>query len=173
MSNSFNLKSYSAIAGAVTFALGSISTFSAQAADLSLSKVQPTFVKQVNSLTQGKKSSTSSQAQSTYIVRLEAPSIASYQGGIKGMKATSLRVTGKSKLDGKSPAVKAYRDFLSNKQNEMMQNCEQSLGRSLLVKHRYSHAFNGMAMVLSADEAEMVAALPGVVSIEQETFETL
>ena len=62
MSRQYSLKSYTAIAGAVTFALGS---FGAQATDLKLSQVQPTFVKQVNTLTQGKKSSTSSQTQAT------------------------------------------------------------------------------------------------------------
>ena len=37
--------------------------------------------------------------RSIYIIRLQAPSVAQYEGGIPGLKATSPRATGESKLD--------------------------------------------------------------------------
>jgi len=47
-------------------------------------------------------------ATSVYIVRLTEPSLASYRGGIPGMKGTSRSVTGERKLNTKSAAARKY-----------------------------------------------------------------
>ena len=160
---------------AVCIALGTIGTVStahAASTDMSVSSQQPTVVEQISPFSEGKKPAFSDEQKSTYIVRLSAPSVAAYNGGIRNLAATSLKTTGKSKLDTRAPEVQNYRSFLKSQQKSVMDLSRQTLGRNIAVKHQYSHVFNGMAMELTASEARSVAELPNVISIERERFET-
>ena len=103
--------------------------------------------------------------RSIYIIRLDAPPVASYEGGIAGLKATSPRATGARKLDINSPASVAYTDYLAKEQAGFVDEMNQALGRRVEVSHQYRAAFNGMAVNLTLDEAVEVAGLPGAASV--------
>lgn len=106
-----------------------------------------------------------------YIIQLQDPPLASYRGGIPGLEATNPTVRGEAKLDSKSPASLAYLDYLQGQQVRLLQAMEQRLGRPMEVLYRYQHAFNGLAVRLTSLESGIVARLPGVRMVQQETIE--
>jgi minor extracellular serine protease Vpr len=60
-----------------------------------------------------------------YIVRLDDAPLASYRGGIAGLAATSPSATGQDKLQVNSPASLAYRDYLAQKQDQLIAAMEK------------------------------------------------
>lgn len=104
-------------------------------------------------------------ATGLYIVRFADPSLASYEGGIEGLAATSPLATGSRYVDIKAPASAAYLDYLKGKQANALSAMESTVGRTLDVRFQYLHVLNGMAIAMSASEAAEVASLPGVVSV--------
>ncbi len=142
-------------------------------AALTLANTQPMIAEKrpVTATEESRKATTAAGEKAVYIVQLADPAVASYSGGIAGFAATSPRMTGASRLDVNSRESQTYAGFLLNKQESTRRHCEQALGRKLNVKFNYQHAFNGMAMELTRDEAKMVGALPQVVKITKERFE--
>jgi len=100
-----------------------------------------------------------------YIVQLEEPALASYEGDIAGLAPTSPRVTGTSKLDPTTPESKAYLKYLEGRHAATLSAMRRTLGRSPEVRFQYLAALNGFAVTLSPDEAAKVAALPGVKAV--------
>ncbi len=105
-----------------------------------------------------------------YIIKFAEPAVASYTGGVTGLDATSPQVTGARKLDVDSPASVAYHRYLSGKMDAFVGAVESALGRQVTVVHRYLYAYNGMAVVLTAQEAARVAGMAGVTNIHAEKF---
>lgn len=106
----------------------------------------------------------------TYLVRLADPPLASYRGGIPGLAPTSPAVTGARKLNVKSPASLAYRQYLADKQASLVNSIEQALGHPAKVLYHYYTVYNGVAVRLTPEEAPKVAALPGVISVQREQW---
>jgi uncharacterized repeat protein (TIGR01451 family) len=102
-----------------------------------------------------------------YLVRLQDPPLASYRGGIQGLAATSPAATGARGLDLNSPAVVAYTAHLAAQRAQALSSMRQLLSRDLEVVYEYYAANNGMAVVLTADEAAAVAKLPEVRFIQR------
>ncbi|HEX4954728.1 MAG TPA: S8 family serine peptidase [Thermoanaerobaculia bacterium] len=100
-----------------------------------------------------------------YVVLFSEPSLARYSGGIAGLEATNPAARGERKLDAKSPASRAYLDYLSHRQRLHLDAIESTLGRPVPVLFSYRAAGNGVAVALSPSEAARVAALPGVKSV--------
>lgn len=119
------------------------------------------------------KPSTATGDTAVYIVQLDEPALAVYEGGIGGMAATSPRVTGERRLNTKSQASKDYSNYLDRAQSQFIAECEAGLGHKLEVPFRYNTVVNGVAMVLSDAEAQIVAEAPGVKNIEKERFEVM
>ncbi len=111
---------------------------------------------------------TGTELTGAHIVQLDDPPVASYNGGIPGFEGTSPQVTGDRKLDLDSPAVRAYEQYLVGQQAEMVDAINAALGRSVNIRHQYVYALNGMTLDIDADEAAIVAALPGVALVEAE-----
>ncbi|RBP53731.1 S8 family serine peptidase [Arenicella xantha] len=107
----------------------------------------------------------------TYIVQLSEPSVASYDGGIQGFAATSAKATNSSKLQTKSPAARQYTNHLRKTQSTALANASSQLGRPLTPKFEYQHAINGFAVDLSDSEAQALAKMPGVKSVQRERLE--
>jgi subtilisin family serine protease len=105
-----------------------------------------------------------------YIVRLGDPGLASYTGGIVGLVATSPDATGARKLDSSSPSAVAYTNYLSQRQNQLSVSMEQTLGRSVEVAFNYVGVLNAVAVRMSHEEAERIAALPEVVAVYGDTL---
>jgi subtilisin family serine protease len=103
-----------------------------------------------------------------YLVRLVDKPVATYDGGIAGLAATSPRALGQRRLQARSAASITYRDFLMQRQNEFLVQAGQLLGRQVEVIFRYAYANNGLAVHLSAADAARVASLPGVVHVQKD-----
>lgn len=98
--------------------------------------------------------------------RLEDLPLAAYDGRVAGLAATSPRLTGLRKLNPLSPESLAYRDFLLQKQAAFLDRLESELSRRVAVRYQYYAANNGLALFLTAQEAERVRGLPGVIFIQ-------
>ena len=109
----------------------------------------------------------------TYIIRLAARPIATYDGRVAGFEATSPVVTGAGKLDERSPALAAYKRLLREEHTRFQADCDSAIGRSARMTFEYMYAFNGMAIELTPHEAEVVRGLPGVAAVEEESIDTL
>ena len=135
--------------GFVTLA-GLVFAVQAGAQNLELSVDQPAYSRSVDDGSDGRaKPAPAPGHTAVYIVRLSDPAMARYEGGIAGMAATSIRVTGGRFLDATRPAAVAYEQFLCDKQSAFVAECETALGHSLDVRFKYQHALNGVAMVLT------------------------
>lgn len=127
-----------------------------------------------------------------YIVRLVDDPVASYRGGINGLKATSplysksfkernLLARGKSsaekrkslKLDMDSQAVKSYINYLENKQANMLSKTTEILGKQIKPVRSYKNALNGMVLQLTQEQAIQIAKLKEVAYVEREQIHTL
>lgn len=109
------------------------------------------------------------EARSVYIVQLEDKPVATYEGGIARLAATSNRMTGAKKLNVHSKKSKAYRSYLKKKQNKLI----AASGISGKVKFDYQLVFNGLAVEMTAQQAKAMSGLPGVVKVSRERVETL
>jgi len=100
-----------------------------------------------------------------YLVRLRDAPLASYQGGIVGLEATSPRVTGEDRLDPEAPASVAYLSYLEAQQANVLASVERTLGRSVNAAFQYLAVLNGFAVTLTSQEAARVASLPQVLAV--------
>lgn len=127
-----------------------------------------------------------------YIVRLVDKPVASYRGGIDGLKATSpiysksfkernLLARGKSsaekrnslKLNMNAPEVKSYKSYLETKQASVLSKATKILGSQVEPIRTYKHALNGMLVRLTQDQAIEIAKLKEVAYVEREQLYTL
>ncbi|GAB3272451.1 S8 family serine peptidase [Parahaliea aestuarii] len=151
------------LAAAVT-----IASASAGASDLQLSGEQPTIVGSAPSTSEsGKPEYRSEGGRSVYFVQLEDEPVATYNGGIKGLPATSNKATGKNKLDTRSKNSKAYRQYLKGKQDKF----SAQAGIKGSVRKDYQVIFNGMAVEMTPEEADAMARMPGVKAVIRERHE--
>ncbi len=98
-----------------------------------------------------------------YLVRFHDPAVPSYQGGKPGLVATA--TDGATKLDADSSAVAAYRGHLEAVQAEFITRVERTVGHAVDVPFTYKFAVNGLVVVLTPDEARLIAADPAIASI--------
>jgi len=68
----------------------------------------------------------------------------------------------------KAPESAAYLGQLDSARNAMLELGTRTLGRRLAPTQIYRHVLNGMALELSRAEADRLAQLPGVVSVQRE-----
>jgi uncharacterized repeat protein (TIGR01451 family) len=108
-----------------------------------------------------------------YIVQLKNEPLATYTGGIPGLTATSPLATSERKLDVKSAASQAYEQFLGSKHTQFINSVNDLLKRQVEVSFTYKHAYNGVVLFLSPEEAVMVAGLEDVVLLYRDGEEEL
>lgn len=106
--------------------------------------------------------------EAIYLIRLEDPPLAAYEGGLAGLSPTSPMATGEDKLDVNAPASRAYSRYLRAEQAELVGNMENVLGRSVEVVYQYTTANNGIAARMTPDEARLVSGLPGVTFVQRD-----
>lgn len=78
-----------------------------------------------------------------------------------------------ARFDARDPAVVAYRDQLMQVQAGHKAAIAGALGRAPEVTHHYLASHSGMAIRLTAAEADQVARLPGVASVKPEVVEQI
>ena len=98
-----------------------------------------------------------------YLIRLVDPAVPSYRGGEPGLAATEPAPG--QQLDPASAPARAYRGHLEAVQAEFIERLERTAGRSVEIPFTYQYAVNGIAAVLTAEEALAIAADPAVASI--------
>lgn len=104
-------------------------------------------------------------ANGVYLVFFPEPPLAVYEGGVPGLEPTHPAVRGERRLDPRSPASRAYLGWLEGRQGERLAAIEAALGRTVPVIFAYRAAGNGLALRLSAAEAEVVRGLAGVAEV--------
>lgn len=113
-----------------------------------------------------------------YIVRLADQPVATYDGGIKGLKATNPKIKTSAfarvqtaqksaKLDVEAPEVKAYVSYLKGVQSTFISRATR-VANSLRVVDTYKYSVNGLAVRVTPDEAEALSKIPGVERVERE-----
>ncbi|USQ81179.1 S8 family serine peptidase [Ornithinimicrobium faecis] len=105
-------------------------------------------------------------ATGLYIVRLEQAPLATYDGGVEGLAATNPQVTGEARLDATSQDSRDYLQHLAEAQEEAGLQIESLLGRDVQIADHYTHALNGLALELSAEEAAALVDQVGIVAVE-------
>src|SRR5690606_32470088 len=107
-----------------------------------------------------------------YIITYQDAGLLHYQGDIRGLASTSPeKMVTQRKLNVNSVESRAYSEYLQSQRATYLAAIESDLERSIKVQHEYSVTLNGIAAVISAEEAERIRKLPGVKSVVKETFE--
>ncbi len=102
--------------------------------------------------------------RTAYFVTFDEPGLLHYDGGVAGLVATRPRKDG-ARIDANSVSARAYRGFLAQRRESHLANIELQLGRPLAPTHSYAVTRSGVAVELSAHEAERIATLPGVARV--------
>lgn len=105
----------------------------------------------------------------TYIVRLPAPPLASYAGGIEGLAPTSPSAAGTAGVDPRAPASLAYLAYLEKQQVQVIARMVDALGHPITPLYHYYYALDGFTVRLTPAEAARVAHLAGVAAVLPDT----
>jgi subtilisin family serine protease len=111
--------------------------------------------------------------RTTWIVQFEEPAAASFRGFTGDSRrpklaATSPSATGARKYDSRSQAARDYVSYLGELRRIRLADASARLGRPLLPRYVYAHAINGLSLELTAAEAAVIRAMPGVRAISPE-----
>src|SRR5690606_22746157 len=116
-----------------------------------------------------------SGARSVWLVQFEEAPLATFRGAeakthprLQGLDATSPAVTGKARLDVESAASRAYRAALSTVREERLAQAGARIGRRLEPMFVYDVVNHGVALELTPTEADALARVAGVASVEPE-----
>ena len=96
-------------------------------------------------------------APGRYVVTLADKPLATYQGGVTGLKAT--KPAAGRKVEVNSSNAKAYRSFLTGRHAQVA----AEVGAK--VDHDYSTTLNGFAASLTSKQVNELSKTPGVVSV--------
>jgi len=116
-----------------------------------------------------------------YIIQLNEQAVANYDGGIAGLKATNPQrnysqllqtAEAENRLNLKKPEVQAYSSYLQTRQDTFLR-AAQAVVTSVQPLARYKYAFNGMAVLVTPDEAQRLSTLPGVARVERDQLHQL
>jgi minor extracellular serine protease Vpr len=98
------------------------------------------------------------------IVELNDPPLALYEGGLRGLAATSRQATGTPKLDINSPAAQAYIRHLKGAQDAAISTI-QSLAPSASTNYRYQLTMNGFGLEIAEADLPALLKAPGVKAV--------
>jgi minor extracellular serine protease Vpr len=147
------------------FALASV--FAAQAATASNLTPVPMAVGPEQSRPAGpvdkRTSAAVQQSASYYIVQLQDPPLALYEGGIAGLSATRPSVLGQERLDLQSNTARNYGAFLQQRQGEFIDQLKSRIPGAQ-VERRLTVTMNGLIVKHAGevDLADQLRGLPGV-----------
>lgn len=113
-----------------------------------------------------------------WIVELADPATVEYRGEVrqtvaadgtgraaKAFAPTAPSVTGAIRLEPEAPHVRQYAAFLDRQRKTVLARVAAALGREIDPRFVYRHLTNGFSAAMTADEARMLAGLPGVKSV--------
>jgi len=102
-------------------------------------------------------------SNNAYIVQMTELPVVAYDGSIKGYKATKPRKG--EKIDPNSPQVANYKSYLESRHDAMLASVGG--GKKL---HSYGYVFNGFAAELSAEQANKLAHVKGVLAVTKDSI---
>ena len=103
------------------------------------------------------------------IVELDDQPLASYDGGVAGIPATSPRVT-KRDLDANSTAARDYTNYLLSKQSDFKDRVKD-VAPSARFGEDFQVAVNGVSMTVTVTDAARIATMPGVAAVLPDRLE--
>jgi hypothetical protein len=101
------------------------------------------------------------------VVQLEGPPLASYKGGISGLRPTSPVATGMAKLNVNSPESQAYVGYLAGKRAAFRSELARVLPNAQ-IQYEYDVVLNGLAVQARWGDLDAIGRLPGVKAVELE-----
>lgn len=101
------------------------------------------------------------------MVRFDVDPIASYAGGIDGLRATSPGVTGKS-LQRASDRVRVYQRYLSDRMRAIAAAIRANV-RGTQILRTYRIAYGGASMLVPAGRIRGLLRVPGVVAVQRDS----
>jgi subtilisin family serine protease len=101
------------------------------------------------------------------LVQLEGPPLASYKGGISGLRPTSPVATGMGKLNLNSPESQAYVGYLARNRAAFRGELARALPNAQ-VEYEYDVVLNGLAVQARWGDLDAIGRLPGVKAVELE-----
>jgi len=110
---------------------------------------------------------TSNTATDVYIVQLADLPISTYAGGVEGLRPTKPGVG--QKVDTQSARADQYSDYLAEAQDAAVEDAGATVSD---VVYRYDTALNGIAVVLTPEEATTIAKSPGVLNVWRNEIRT-
>jgi putative cell wall-binding protein/subtilisin family serine protease len=102
-----------------------------------------------------------------YIVQLEQPSLATYDGGVRGIPGT--RPDAGEKLDTTAAPAERYESYLVAEQDAVLESVGLSEDD---VSLRYSTVFNGFAVELDGAQVAALRKAPGVLNVWEDEVRT-
>jgi minor extracellular serine protease Vpr len=99
-----------------------------------------------------------------YIVQLDDKSVAQYRGNIPGMAATSIDITGKSRIQPFSGNAKSYRNYLKKQQAMVIQSIKSKFSDAQ-IKNSMNTIFNGLVVQLKKSDVDALRAMDGVKAV--------
>jgi len=98
-----------------------------------------------------------------YIVEMELPPVAAFDGGIDGIGPVPRLADGRIDVDSQ-PALD-YASLLREEQNRLIGTIEARIASEVAINHRYQHAFNGFSIELAGANVAQLENLPGVKAV--------
>ncbi len=105
------------------------------------------------------------------IVKLDYDSVATYAGGIRGLAATSPKVTGKP-LNKASRADRAYRTYIKGREDAFIAALRKSVPTAR-VGSRINTVYGGVAARIPARSVEAILKIKGVVAVQYDALRKL
>jgi subtilisin family serine protease len=102
------------------------------------------------------------------IVKLDYDSVATYAGGIRGLAATSPRVTGKP-MNRSSRADQAYRVYVKGREDTFISALKKAVPNAR-VGERLSTVFGGVAARVPARTVKSILKIKGVVAVQADSL---
>ncbi|MGH3712405.1 MAG: S8 family serine peptidase [Micromonosporaceae bacterium] len=98
------------------------------------------------------------------MIKLDYDAMASYQGGVANLRATSPSATGRP-LTGRSAAERDYQAYVASKEQAFVAALRKVVPGAE-VQRRLRVVYGGVATTIPASAAKTVARLPGVVAVQ-------
>jgi len=103
------------------------------------------------------------------MVKLDYDSVATYEGGIQGLSATSPNKTGK-KLKQNKGAVDAYQAHVASVEQDITSAIQGAVSDET-IRASYRIAYGGVAMQLPANQIDELLSVEGVVAVQKDTLQ--
>lgn len=110
-----------------------------------------------------------SSAPVNVVVKLDYDAIASYAGGIAGLRATSPSVTGRS-LSNNGAAVAAYRAFVTRIERQALNAIDAQIPAAT-PGSSFRFAYGGFALHLPANQIAALLRIPGVAAVQRDDLQ--